>query len=99
MVGGGIVSLGDASEKFAGTIGVQLTGTWTGTIAFEASIDAVTFKPIYGTPIASPTAVTGPTSGTNDIWVIDATNMQTTRVNCTAGGTGTVNIFRSQRIG
>lgn len=99
MATGGIVDLGDASEKFAGTLVVQLTGTWTGTITFQASIDGSTYISVLATPIDSSTAVTSPASGATGIWTIDATNLQKIRVNCTAGGTGTVNIFRSQRIG
>lgn len=99
MVAGGTVALGDASATFAGTLGLQLTGTWTGTITFQASIDGVTWVSIYGMPIGSSTPALGPTSGVNDIWVIDATNMQQVRLNCTAGGTGTVVIYRSMRVG
>lgn len=99
MSAGGIVALGDASEKFAGTLGIQLVGTWTGTVTFQATIDGSTWVSILATPIDSATAVTSPASGAVGIWTIDATNMQQIRLNCTAGGTGTLNVYRSQRIG
>lgn len=50
---GGFVAL-DTSQ--AGAVGIQLTGTWTATVAFEGSVDGGTFVALSVIPAASATA-------------------------------------------
>lgn len=49
-----------------GGIGVQLSGTWAGTIAFEVTIDGANWRPVNLTPTNSSTQVTSATA--NGIW-------------------------------
>lgn len=58
------VSIGIAGLR---TVAIQVTGTWTGTITFEGSIDGVTFSTVNMLPITgTQTAVT--TTTANGIW-------------------------------
>jgi hypothetical protein len=53
------------------SVGIQLYGTWAGTVAFVASNDGVTWYPIAGMPAASAQAPVT-TSTTNGLWLFPA---------------------------
>lgn len=65
-------SLGAASETVSvavgnsGGVGLQLTGTWAGTVSFEASIDGLTFVAFNMVPSNSATAASSSTA--NGAW-------------------------------
>jgi hypothetical protein len=53
-------------------VGVGLSGTWTGTVAFNASTDGIIFNPVFMTPFASGTNVSSATANGN--WFSDVKN-------------------------
>lgn len=69
-----------------GFVGIQLTGSWTGTITFEASVDGTTFVALPVTPIAGGATVTSATI--NGIWYVQNTGFRIIRVRATAAMTG-----------
>lgn len=51
-----------------GTVALQVTGTWTGTITFEGSVDGTNFVTIGLFPAATPTASVATTCTANGVW-------------------------------
>ncbi len=49
-------------------VGINLTGTWVGTVAFQATYDGATFVSVGATPFATGTAVTSSTA--NGSWFL-----------------------------
>jgi hypothetical protein len=74
-----------------GSIGIQVTGTWTGTITFRASIDNATFTDLEVLPSNSGTAVT--TTTANGVWSAPVAGYNTIRIVFTAHSSGTANLF------
>lgn len=71
-----------------GSVGVQLTGTWTGTVTFEASLDGTNYVAIKGTPLAS---VTGASTATgNGLWQVPVSGMNLFRARFSTASSGTV---------
>lgn len=79
------------TEGVATNVGVQITGTWTGTVTFEGTIDGVTFVAIAATPSGGGADVT--TTAANGAWRINARGYKGIRCRCTAAMTGTVNVL------
>lgn len=77
-------------------VGVQITGTFVGTLQFEGSIDGVTFAALTMTPIGTSTGVTSATAG--GVWSGGAGGLSVVRVRCSAytSGTATVTIQNAQ---
>jgi hypothetical protein len=80
------------------TVGVQIAGTFVGTLIFEGSIDnsnyvAMSVVPMGGTgiPVAQATAP--------GIWQADSTGMATFRVRCTAYTSGTAVVTLISSVG
>jgi len=97
MVAGGTVLLGDVHDKFAGTYAIQITGTWTGTITFQVSLDNTTYVSQLATP--STTSTPAATTTANGVFYVDAPGISSVRVSGTAGGTGTAVIYARPCIG
>jgi hypothetical protein len=84
----------------ANTIGIQITGTWSATIAFEASIDGGNFAPTYAVlvgysasyPTYSDTRSIAFANGQNGIFLSNAAGIKTLRVRCSAYTSGIVGI-------
>ena len=53
-------------------LGIQLLGTWTGTVSFQASTDGIVFRPVSMRPFASGTTVQAATANGN--WEMDVLN-------------------------
>lgn len=70
----------------AGSVGVQLTGTWTGTVSFEATIDGTNWFAVYGQP---PTAAPATTATANGKWIVGVVYNQF-RVRFSTATSGTV---------
>lgn len=73
----------------AATVGIQIGGTWTGTLSFEKSIDGSTFIPaqvfiVVGTTTTALTSVTG-----NCVLYAAMNGATVFRVRATAAMTGT----------
>lgn len=85
-VNGGTVRL-STGETGNGT--VQITGTWTGTLAFEATVDGSTWVALTVTPVPTTTAVTTTTG--NGVWTYGG-SFRAIRVRATATVTGTATV-------
>jgi len=68
-------------------VGVQVTGTWTGTLQFELSADGATWVAAGAAAVATGTLAT--TTTANGLWRIEAGGMAGVRVTATAAITGT----------
>ena len=100
MSAGGTLALGSGDDGRASTLAFQTVGTWTGTLTIEATIDGTTYVAVLGVPAGSTTAATTVASGAEVITRVDATGYSLVRLNGTAGGSGSVAIYRSTpRIG
>lgn len=90
--GQGILSAAqqDVRASVAGFAGVsiQATGTFTGTISFEGSIDGVNFAALLASPIGVATAVTSATAA--GLWTGTCAGLQVVRVRMSAFSSGTV---------
>src|SRR5258706_2705369 len=61
--GAGCINFNTAGQ---GTIGIQIIGTWVGTITFQGTVDNTNYVSISMTPSSSSTTVTTATS--NGVW-------------------------------
>ncbi len=68
--------------------GINLSGTWVGTVRFEGSYDGVNWQSLSVTPFASGTAVTSSTA--NGSWFVNVDSRLAVRVNFYARTSGTV---------
>lgn len=74
-----------------GAVAVQLAGTFTGTVQFEASVDGRTFTSLNMLPITgAQTAVTSSTAA--GIWAAQVGGLSIVRVRVSAYTDGTVNV-------
>lgn len=71
-------------------VGIQLSGTWTGTVTFEASIDGTNFATVSMTPSNSTTVVTTATG--NGVWSVQNTGYAIIRVRFSTASSGTVTV-------
>jgi hypothetical protein len=70
------------------TVAIQITGTWTGSILFEATVDGTNFFPITMHPIAGFGAlITSVTA--NGQWQGDIAGYAAVRARCSVTGSGT----------
>src|SRR4030042_1009832 len=77
----------DGSEHAASQVFYQLSGTWVGTITFQASLDGTNWQSILAYPTTSTTGAVTATS--NGIYRIDASGV-ITRCYCSAFTSGTI---------
>lgn len=70
-----------------GSFGLQASGTWVGTLSFEASIDGLTFSALSAVPTNSTTSVTSTTG--NGLWLASAAGLRLIRVRVSAYTSGT----------
>ena len=69
--------------------GVQITGTWVGTVLFEGSVDGTNFFAMSGVSfISSSTIVTSTTA--NGSWQFNVSGLQLFRARCSAFTSGTI---------
>ena len=86
---GDVVSL--PYRHFAnGGVGVQLAGTWTGTVTFEVTIDGTNFVAVPMSNVT--TGATATTATANAILAGDVVGISAFRVRATAAMTGTLNV-------
>jgi hypothetical protein len=69
-------------------VGLQISGTWVGTVAFEATIDGTNWFSVTGLPIGSTTGATGATA--NGQWKFPAAGWHSFRARCSAYTSGTI---------
>lgn len=84
----------DQDVSSQGSVGIQITGTWVGTITFYGSVDNSTFVALNLIPLASSTATSTATS--NGVWNGSIAGLSTVRIKFSAytSGTATV-VFRN----
>jgi hypothetical protein len=70
-----------------GAVAIQITGTWSGTIQFEASLDGSTYKSLSVSPTNAGAAVTSATG--NNVWVGQIAGINYVRVRASAFASGT----------
>jgi hypothetical protein len=70
----------------AGTVGIQITGTWSGNINFQASTDGTNFFQIY---CNKPNGTIVGNASANGNWFCPAAGYQTIQLNSTAWVSGT----------
>lgn len=66
----------------------QLTGTWAGTVTFEASVDSANWVTVSVTPSNSATTVTTATG--NGVWWVENTGYAAFRARFSTATSGTV---------
>ena len=85
-----------AAQATAGTVGVQVTGTWTGTLTFQASLDGINFTTLGTTTngmVPWPAGGTGVNSTTaNGTWTGTFSGLVFFQVIATAAITGTATV-------
>lgn len=69
-----------------GALGVQILGTFTATLAFECSLDGVTWRPLNLTPTNATTAVSQATAA--GLWIGPVAGLRKVRVRCSAYTSG-----------
>lgn len=87
-VNGQAVTVANAREM--GTIGIQIAGTWTGTVVPQCSIDGTNWVAIRVTPTDDTVTVESMTG--NGIWSGSIAGCKQVRLAATASITGTANI-------
>ena len=83
-----VVSLSITEESAAS---VQITGTWVGTILFEASLDGITFNPINA--VSSSTSSPQSTTTVNGLYRLTPAGTLSFRANMTAFTSGSASIL------
>jgi hypothetical protein len=68
------------------SVGIQITGTWTGTHTFEGSVDAATYQALNCVATNGSSAVTTTTS--NGVWVCSAAGLKSVRVRFSTASSG-----------
>jgi len=90
----------DISKPAGGTVAVQVTGTFTGTIEFQGTVNESTFVAIPATrkTTSYTTAYSFAVVDPAEIYIVDAAGLRTVRVACTAytSGTLTVHVLGSE---
>lgn len=71
-----------------GGVGIQLTGTWSGTVSFEASIDGATYVALNMVPSNSATPASSATA--NGAWTANVAGFTTVRARFSTATSGTV---------
>lgn len=84
----GVIATCDLALLANGGAAVQLTGTWVGTVTFQATIDGTNWVSILATDIA--TGSTATTATANSIYKFDVVGLRSVRANCTAYTSGTI---------
>lgn len=85
----GCIDLNVAGE---GTIGIQITGTWSGTITFRSTVDNSTYTSFLVTSTTSGSSAS--TTTANGIWTASVAGLTTVRVVFTSYSSGTATVVR-----
>src|SRR2546426_10596591 len=70
-----------------GAVSIQITGTWSGIVTFEGTVDGTNWVSIDAVPASSSTAVTTTTS--NGVWRISASGLAKVRARMSSFTSGT----------
>lgn len=90
-VSGSLVNANDAVTVDTlgdGTVGLELDGTWTGTVTFEATVGGGTWVTLSGVPAGGGAAVT--TATANGTWILGSAGFKQVRARFSTATSGTV---------
>jgi hypothetical protein len=90
---GDIVALNGAIEidtNGAGGVGINVLGTWVGTLTFQGSVDGVTWVSVFARIVS--TLLPATTTTANGVFEVDSGGFQKVRVTATAYTSGTASI-------
>jgi hypothetical protein len=76
-----------SSYRPNGAASVQVTGTWTGTLSFEGTLDGTTWVAMQGKDISTGADVTS--TAANGMWRFEVVGASNFRVRASAAMTGT----------
>lgn len=79
------------STQGSGSCGVQISGTWTGTIVFEATVDGTTWNAVNAEVPTLGTEVTFTVA--NGVWIIACAGYSQVRARGNTVATGTASVF------
>ena len=85
----------EINTQASGACGVQLSGVWTGTVVFEATVDGVIWNPVLAVNSVTDAEVTQTTVNGN--WIIACAGFQKVRArgNTVTSGSATVFLYAS----
>jgi hypothetical protein len=92
----GTIAANDASitlawrECFNGGVGVQVTGTWAGTLELQTTLDGTNYRPVLMR--LTSTEATAPNTTANGIFYANVIGSRVVRVTSTAWTSGTATI-------
>ncbi len=81
----------EINTQASGACGVQVSGVWTGTLVFEATIDSAIWNPVLAVNSVTGSEVTSTTVNGN--WVIACAGFQKVRVRGNTVTSGTATVF------
>ena len=81
----------EINTQASGACGVQISGVWTGTVVFEATIDGVIWNPVLAVNSVTGSEVTSATANGN--WIIACAGFQKVRVRGNVVTSGTATVF------
>lgn len=90
-----IMLLSNSPTVSTSAASVVITGTFSGTLQFEASVDGVTFSAIPGTPVTGGSTVTSVTSTGSWTFSVGALSILRVRASAFASGTAVVTLVSS----
>jgi hypothetical protein len=79
-------------------IGVQITGTFTGTVTFEGSVDGTNYVTTAVVPVGTTRTLTG-TATAAGVWQWNVSGLTAIRARCTAFTSGTINVTINRSAG
>ena len=79
------------SVRGMAAVGLQLTGTWAGTVSFEATVEGLTWVAFNMVPAASATAASSATA--NGAWSANCGGYDAVRARFSTATSGTVRAF------
>lgn len=79
------------SVRSCGGVGLQLLGTWTGTVTFEATLDGDTWVALNMVPSNSATAASTTTG--NGCWTANVAGFESVRARFSTATSGTVRAY------
>jgi hypothetical protein len=85
------------NSQGSASTGVQITGTWTGTIDFEASVDGTNWNPVNA--VVPTTGVSQTSTTTNGNWEIASGGYQLVRVRGNTVATGSATAYLNSGAG
>lgn len=85
------------NSQGSASTGLQITGTWTGTIVFEASVDGTNWNPVNG--ITPTTGASQTSTTTNGNWEIASAGYQLVRVRGNTVATGSATAYLNSGAG